>query len=123
MSKYRYSLPILALSLLVSGAAMADMASVENGVLVNEKGMTLYTFDNDKDGMSACYDDCATNWPPLIAASDASAEGDFTLVERKDGSKQWAFKGKPLYLWAKDTKPGDMTGDGVKDVWHVAKEM
>jgi predicted lipoprotein with Yx(FWY)xxD motif len=101
--------------------AFADMASAKNGILVNSAGMTLYTFDNDKDGVSSCYEECAKNWPPLLADAGAKAEGDMTLADRKDGSRQWAFKGKPLYLWAKDAKPGDMTGDNVKNVWHVAK--
>jgi len=43
-------------------------------------------------------------------------------VTRDDGSKQWAYKGKPVYLWVKDKKPGDKTGDGVREVWHVIKE-
>lgn len=101
--------------------ALADMAKVEGDRLVNEAGMTLYTFDNDKDGASACYDACSTNWPPLMAAPDAKAEGDHSLVARKDSSNQWAYKGKPLYLWIKDAKPGDTTGDGVKGVWHIAR--
>ena len=41
--------------------------------------------------------------------------------ERDDGAKQLAYKGKPLYYWSKDQKPGDRTGDGVNGVWHVAK--
>ena len=48
--------------------------------------------------------------------------GDFTLVERKDGTKQWAYKGQPLYLWVNDKALGDMTGDGVGGVWHIAME-
>jgi len=83
--------------------------------------MTLYTFDKDTAGVSACYDACATNWPPLLAASGAMAKGKLSIVARKDGAMQWAYDGKPLYLWAKDTKAGDMTGDGVNGVWHVAK--
>jgi predicted lipoprotein with Yx(FWY)xxD motif len=106
----------------VLSPAMADMGMVKDGILVNEKGMTLYTFDKDADGVSACYDKCATNWPPLLAAADAKAEGDWSLGDRKDGAKQWAYKGKPLYLWIKDEKPGDTTGDGVNDVWHTAKQ-
>lgn len=43
------------------------------------------------------------------------------MIVRDDGKKQWAFKGKPLYYWAKDTKPGDKTGDGFNKVWQVAK--
>jgi predicted lipoprotein with Yx(FWY)xxD motif len=46
--------------------------------------------------------------------------GDYTIITREDGGKQWAYKGKPLYTWAKDTKPGDGTGDGVNNLWHIA---
>ena len=53
--------------------------------------------------------------------TDAKAAGDWTVVTRDDGSKQWAYKGKPLYTWAKDTKPGDKTGDGVNGTWKTAK--
>ncbi|MET3899951.1 putative lipoprotein with Yx(FWY)xxD motif [Devosia sp. UYZn731] len=91
-------------------------------VLTDAKGMTLYTFDKDTAGVTNCYDDCATKWPPAMAAADAKADGDFTLVDRKDGSKMWAHKGMPLYLWFKDTKAGDTTGDGVGGVWHTAVE-
>jgi predicted lipoprotein with Yx(FWY)xxD motif len=94
-----------------------------NGILVNSNGMTLYTFDKDEagNGKSACAGPCATNWPPLIARTGAKESGDYSTVLREDGGKQWAYKGKPLYTWAKDQKPGDMTGDGFNDVWHVAK--
>lgn len=91
-------------------------------VLTDANGMTLYTFDNDTAGTSNCYDQCATNWPPLLADADAMAEGDFTIVERTDNTKQWAYKDMPLYLWVKDTSPGETTGDGVNDVWHTAVE-
>ena len=93
-----------------------------DGVLTNAAGMTLYTFDKDAGGKSACNGPCAANWPPLMAAGDAKASGDWTIVTRDDGGKQWAYKGKPLYLWAKDQKPGDKTGDGFNNVWHVAKQ-
>ena len=90
-------------------------------ILVDEKGMTLYTFDKDEGGMSACYDKCAENWPPLMAAADAQAEGDWTIIDRTDGSKMWAYKGKPVYLWVQDKAPGDTTGEGKGDgTWHVA---
>jgi predicted lipoprotein with Yx(FWY)xxD motif len=91
-------------------------------VLTDANGMTLYTYDKDTAGVSNCYDKCAENWPPLMADASAKAEGDFTIVDRTDGSKMWAFKGMPLYLWVKDTKPGDTTGDGVGEVWHTAVE-
>ncbi|WP_316978395.1 COG4315 family predicted lipoprotein [Shumkonia mesophila] len=109
----------------VSGPAAADsameMAGGAGKILVNEKNMTLYTFDKDTAGVSACYDACATNWPPLMAASGVMPSGKFSVVARKDGAMQWAYEGKPLYLWVKDAKAGDTTGDGVNGVWHVAK--
>ena len=91
-------------------------------VLTDANGMTLYTYDKDTAGVSNCYDKCAVNWPPLMVSADAKAEGDFTIVDRTDGTKMWAYKGMPLYLWVKDTKPGDTTGDGVGEVWHTAVE-
>jgi predicted lipoprotein with Yx(FWY)xxD motif len=106
---------------MMAGSALADKGMVKDSMLVNEKGMTLYTFDKDAPGTTNCYDKCATNWPPLMADASAKAEGEWSLVERKDGSKQWAYKKMPLYLWVKDTKPGDTTGDMVNDVWHIAK--
>jgi predicted lipoprotein with Yx(FWY)xxD motif len=83
--------------------------------------MTLYTYDKDPAGKSACNGQCAVNWPPLMAAAGDSGSGDYTVITRDDGSKQWAYKGKPLYRWIKDQKPGDTTGDGVGKVWHTAK--
>jgi predicted lipoprotein with Yx(FWY)xxD motif len=56
-----------------------------------------------------------------MAATDAKPAGDYTVITRDDGSKQWAYKGKPLYSWVKDQKPGDKTGEGVAGAWHVAK--
>ena len=90
-------------------------------VLTDSKGMTLYTFDRDAPGKSNCNGQCAQNWPPLMASADAKSMGDWTVVTRDDGAKMWAYKGKPVYTWAKDAKAGDTTGDGVNNVWHVAK--
>jgi predicted lipoprotein with Yx(FWY)xxD motif len=102
--------------------AVKTMESDKGEILTDAKGMTLYTYDQDTSGVTNCYDKCATNWPPLMADAGAKADGDFTLVERKDGSMQWAYKGLPLYLWIKDSAAGDITGDGVGGVWHVATE-
>jgi predicted lipoprotein with Yx(FWY)xxD motif len=98
-------------------------AKVADGVFVDGKGMTLYTFDRDTTpGKSACNGTCATNWPPLFVADGAGASGDWSIITRDDGKKQWAYKGRPIYLWAKDTKPGDKTGEGMAgNTWHVAK--
>jgi predicted lipoprotein with Yx(FWY)xxD motif len=104
------------------GGAVMSMDAGGKEVLTDAKGMTLYTYDKDTAGVSNCYDKCAVNWPPLMAADGATAEGDFTLVDRTDGGKMWAYKGWPLYLWVKDQKPGDTTGDMVGEVWHTAYE-
>ena len=90
-------------------------------VVVAENGMTLYTYKKDEKGESYCYDKCATNWPPYLGDASAKAEGDYTLVDRKDGKKQWALKGMPLYFFVKDAKKGDATGDGVGKVWDAAR--
>lgn len=82
--------------------------------------MTLYTFDKDESGISNCYDECAAKWPPLVAEESASLPEGFDLIDRTDGTKQVAYEGQPLYLWVKDEKPGDLTGDGVGGVWHTA---
>ena len=90
-------------------------------VLTDNKKMTLYTFDKDQPGKSNCNGICADHWPPLMAAANAKPMGDWSIITRDDGTKQWAYKGKPLYGWDKDQKPGDTTGDGVNNnVWHVA---
>ncbi|MBN9334755.1 MAG: hypothetical protein J0I64_14910 [Devosia sp.] len=91
-------------------------------VLTDANGMTLYIFDKDAAGVSNCYGDCAVKWPPLMADAAAKADGDFTIVDRTDGTKMWAYKTKPLYYWYEDTAAGDVKGDGVGGVWHLAIE-
>lgn len=112
--------------LLVAGCATSPPpapAKPVDGVLVGANGMSLYVFDRDPTGAgkSVCNGPCATNWPPLAAGADAAASGDWSVVVRDDGSKQWAYKGKPLYFWVKDQKPGDRSGDGVNKVWQLAR--
>jgi predicted lipoprotein with Yx(FWY)xxD motif len=98
-------------------------AKMSGGVLTGSNGMTLYTFDRDTtgSGKSVCNGPCATNWPPLMASDSDKASGDYSIITRDDGKKQWALKGKPLYFWVKDSKPGDTTGDNFNNVWHVIK--
>ena len=115
---------ILTAALLGGCASMTSPpAKVADGMLVGPNGMTLYTFDRDVtgSGKSVCNGPCATNWPPLMAAETDKASGDYTIITRDDGKKQWAMKGKPLYYWIKDSKAGDKTGDGVQNVWHIVK--
>ena len=104
------------------GGAVKTMDIGGKEVLTDANGMTLYTFDKDAVGVSNCYDKCAVNWPPLAAAADAMAEGEWTVVERTDGTKMWAYDGKPLYTFIQDKAAGEVNGDGKGDgAWHVAK--
>jgi predicted lipoprotein with Yx(FWY)xxD motif len=98
-------------------------ARMADGVFVGPNGMTLYTFDRDAagSGKSVCNGQCAVNWPPLMASAADKPAGDWTIVVRDDGSRQWAFRGKPVYYWVKDARPGDRTGDGVNNAWRLAR--
>jgi len=104
-----------------SSKAMKSVDTKIGPVLANGAGMTLYIFDKDEKGKSNCYGKCAVNWPPYIAKGGEVKEGEFSTIKRKDDSLQWAYDGNPLYTWIKDKKMGDVTGDGVKTVWHVVK--
>lgn len=111
-------------ALLAACAGMAaGPAMTTDGMLTGANGMTLYTFDRDAmgSGKSVCNGPCATNWPPLMAMMGDKAMGDYAVITRDDGKMQWAYKGKPLYFWVKDAKPGDKTGDGFNGVWHIAR--
>ena len=118
-------LAFLTAALLGGCASMTSTtpAKVADGHLVGPNGMTLYVFDRDAagGGKSACNGPCAANWPALMATDMDKPTGDYAVITRDDGKKQWAMKGKPLYYWSKDVKPGDTTGDGFMAIWHVAK--
>ena len=125
ISLFIASLAISAASMAVSVSAIAADAPaiMTGGVLVAANGMTLYTFDNDKagSGKSVCNGPCAGLWPPLMAGATDQPTGDYSVVTRDDGTRQVAYKGKPLYFYKADQKAGDRTGDNFKDVWHIVK--
>ena len=106
-----------------SAATPSTPTQAADGTLIGPDGRTLYTFSRDVagSGKSVCVETCATNWPPLGVAAAAQPRGDYTIITRADGSKQWAFRGMPLYYFIKDAKPGDKLGQGVGGVWRVAK--
>ena len=104
---------------MASGNYMHD--SDAGQVMTTPDGMTVYTFDKDAAGSPSCYGNCAEHWPPVTAASDAQPFGQMTIVDRTDGTRQWAYAGKPLYLYDDDDKPGSAEGDGEGGVWHVVK--
>ena len=112
----------LAVISVANAAPPTRTATTSKGpTLTDSRGMSLYTFDKDSDGKSACNGPCATNWPPLSVADNAKDMGAYTIIVRDDGKKQWAYKGWPLYYWTKDIKSGDKTGDGFNGVWKVAR--
>jgi predicted lipoprotein with Yx(FWY)xxD motif len=106
---------------LACGAASAQPAADRGGVLADKEGKTLYIFTKDTAGVSNCYDGCAKAWPPFAATAAAKNDGDFTVISRKDGSKQWAHGGQPLYYFAGDAAAGEKNGEGSGGVWFVVK--
>jgi len=123
----KFLIPVVTLTAVaIASAAIAAPVKIGNSakgkVLTNEHDMTLYTFTKDKKGKSACNGKCAENWPPLMADAGEKGGKGYSIIKRDDGKMQWAYKGKPLYTWKNDKKPGDITGDGfLKGAWHIAK--
>jgi predicted lipoprotein with Yx(FWY)xxD motif len=113
---------VAAYGVAVAAAAMPASVKAAGGMLTDAKGMTLYTWDNDKEAnKSACNGNCLNNWPVLKAEAADKDMGDWKVITRDDGSKQWAYKGKPLYYFVMDKAAGDKAGDGRGMVWHIAK--
>jgi predicted lipoprotein with Yx(FWY)xxD motif len=97
-------------------------------ILVNGKGVTLYLFEKDKKGKSACSGACATAWPPLLTkgkprASGGAVASKLGTTKRSDGTTQVTYNRHPLYTFFKDAnKPGRTTGEGVDAFgaeWYV----
>lgn len=109
----------------IAGCAgmMSGPAQVADGVLTGAGGMTLYTFDRDAtgSGKSVCNGPCAALWPALLAADTDRGSGDYMVIVRDDGKKQWAYKGKPLYYFSRDTRAGEKTGEGFNQIWKTAR--
>jgi predicted lipoprotein with Yx(FWY)xxD motif len=105
------------------GAQIATAQTSLGEVLVDPSGRTLYAFTDDVDGVSTCYDTCATAWPPvdgtLAVAAGLEAVG-FDTVTRQDGTTQLRAGGRwPLYLFAGDAGPGDVNGQASGDEWFA----
>jgi predicted lipoprotein with Yx(FWY)xxD motif len=83
--------------------------------LTDFAGMTLYTYGKDTPGVSNCTGTCAVNWPPYTSGATAQSTlpANISVITRADGSKQFAWKGMPLYYFKSDTAAGQITGDGV----------
>ena len=91
--------------------------------LVNRRGLTLYHLSVERKGHFICTGACLSLWHPLVVAKGVtpSCAKSLSTVKRPDGRSQVAYKGGPLYTFAQDKKPGDMKGNGFKDVgtWRV----
>jgi predicted lipoprotein with Yx(FWY)xxD motif len=101
------------------GIVAAGKAGDLGVVLVDSEGRTLYDFHKDKGSKSACYDACASGWPPLLTEGNPQAQGaaDRSLLgttKRNDGTLQVTYNGWPLYTYAGDQKPGEANGNDVK---------
>jgi len=102
----------------------------DNGsLLLAESGLSLYTFDNDAVNVSSCNgtpdntSSCAGIWPPLLVADGAVASGKFSFITRDDNEQQWAYNQQALYTYAQDSAQGDVLGDGIDNIWHLARPM
>jgi predicted lipoprotein with Yx(FWY)xxD motif len=115
------TLSFLLTTVVLCSTVHANPTTESNGMLTSKDGKTLYSFTKDAPGKSNCNGGCAAAWPAFAVANPALAGGDFSIVTRDDGAKQWAYKGQPLYFYAADTKPGDMLGEGQGGVWFVVK--
>lgn len=119
--KIAFSAIVLAFAV-ASGPAVAEsLPKFAGGLLVDGQGMTLYTFDKDAHGRSNCSGGCAAAWPPAPVAADESTTGEFTIFTRDDGTRQWAYKGSPLYRFAADARAGDVSGDNQGNAWHAVR--
>jgi predicted lipoprotein with Yx(FWY)xxD motif len=109
-----------------AGVDLKTASSSLGNIVVDAKGMSLYYFTKDvKDsGTSACTGGCLTAWPPLITTSATpkveGVTGKVGTITTPEGAKQVTLNGMPLYYFAKDTKAGDVLGQGVNNVWYVA---
>lgn len=103
----------------------------ERLIFASKTNLPFYTFDEDEPNASSCYDECAALWPPAIVGEGVQPTGNWSAIERADGTRQWAFNGRPLYTYVEDDKSGDTSamsmymggggpkGHGVDSVWHV----
>lgn len=94
-------------------------------IVVSDTGMTVYVFTNDvrNSGKSNCTGGCLAAWPPVLTTTDTptlnGVTGTVGTIATPTGAKQVTLDGLPLYYWAQDAAPGDVTGQGVQGVWYV----
>jgi predicted lipoprotein with Yx(FWY)xxD motif len=121
---------IAIVALVFAGIAAAEEVGTKSkegigNYLADSRGMTLYSFDKDSPGKSACVGPCVENWPIFYAEKVTVSAGldakNFGTITREDGKKQSTYKDAPLYYFSKDSAPGDTNGQGFKNIWRAAK--
>lgn len=111
-------------------ASAANVGTAETPlgrILVDNQGRTLYAFEGDENGRSACEGACSQEWPPLLSRGGPLARSGVTqsllgTTRRADRRQQVTYAGHPLYRFVADGKPGDTNGEGVQDfgaTWEV----
>lgn len=118
------ALPATAAAATKSVAKERPVDALGKTVLTNNAGRTLYSLSVEKRGNFICTGGCLASWKPLVVPADTRPTGPVTLgtVKRPDGRTQVTYKGRPLYTFSGDRKPGEASGEGIKDVgtWHAA---
>ena len=116
-----------------SGGSSARLAAVGSGssalgrIVVDSRGHTLYLFEKDRRGTSACSGACLVYWPPLLTSGTPTAikgarPSLLGSIRRADGTRQATYAGHPLYLFSGDARRGQTNGEGLKDFgagWYV----
>jgi predicted lipoprotein with Yx(FWY)xxD motif len=102
----------------------ANNPTLHQKVLVNRNGLTLYSLSVEQRGRFICTGSCLSLWIPLVVAKGTTPTGALHLgtVRRPDGRAQVSYRGRPVYTFTEDRKPGDVKGNGFKDVgiWRPA---
>lgn len=106
-----------------SSIYLTSVDTVKGSYMTDSSGMTLYTFDKDKIGISNCTGSCLKIWPAYTPGVESQGQlpTNISIITRPDGSTQYAWKGMPLYHYVKDVNVGDLNGDGVNGTWHIIK--
>lgn len=90
--------------------------------LTDPSGRSLYVYDREGGGESRCEGDCIKTWIPYTPGPTSPQElpDNVSIIQRGDGTSQYAWYGRPLYYYARDQKPGDILGSDVNTNWHPA---
>jgi predicted lipoprotein with Yx(FWY)xxD motif len=86
-------------------------------MLVNTAGFAVYSWDGDGLEKSNCNAECLKKWSPVLAAETSQPQGEWTIIQRSPGVRQWAFRKKPVYTYIADNKPKSMLGSDEPG-WH-----